>query len=453
MEIALIFLISLLFNFTFRLKWLEDWDSIQFALGIRNFSLINHQPQPPGYPLYIFFAKIINFFFKNETFSLMLLSIFLGSLTLIIFYLLAKNISDKISAVLSVILVTITPVHLLSSISALSDIPGEFFTTFSAFLIYKGRRSIILLLIGSFLSGISLGIRFAGFSTVISLLILVYAFRKSLSNAVRSLMFFLLGTIVWLIPMILITGWGNFIRSYTQHSAYIINHDSFLSYPSFIQRIIQFSKLFIQGYAYFFIPILAFIVYRFAKNKIQLKKFENLFIFIWLFSYLIPLITIYNLEVTRFVLPLLIPIALLFAKAIMGFTRNGVFLGIFTIIVISIFTISFQRVVNLKKTIPPTVAPVLYVKDNFDPKNTILITSFTFRHFQYYAPEFINFWGLDKTPLKLVSKYIIVDFENFTKDTKISKSYNILYEKVFEGPKEIFPRVPKTNLYILTKEE
>src|SRR5262247_2877584 len=32
---------------------LEDIESINFALGLRHFDVANHQPHPPGYPVYI----------------------------------------------------------------------------------------------------------------------------------------------------------------------------------------------------------------------------------------------------------------------------------------------------------------------------------------------------------------------------------------------------------------
>src|SRR6185437_7420261 len=36
---------------------LEDLDSINFALGVRQFDVAKHQPHPPGYPVYIAAAK------------------------------------------------------------------------------------------------------------------------------------------------------------------------------------------------------------------------------------------------------------------------------------------------------------------------------------------------------------------------------------------------------------
>ena len=37
---------------------LEDIDSINFALGLRQFDVANHQPHPPGYPVYIALGRV-----------------------------------------------------------------------------------------------------------------------------------------------------------------------------------------------------------------------------------------------------------------------------------------------------------------------------------------------------------------------------------------------------------
>ncbi|HEV3484359.1 MAG TPA: hypothetical protein VG106_03055, partial [Vicinamibacterales bacterium] len=37
---------------------LEDLDSVNFALGVREFDVAQHQPHPPGYPVYIALARI-----------------------------------------------------------------------------------------------------------------------------------------------------------------------------------------------------------------------------------------------------------------------------------------------------------------------------------------------------------------------------------------------------------
>ena len=59
---------------------LEDLDSINFALGVRQFDVAHHQPHPPGYPVYIALAKAVRAAVPDETRALALLSVVAGAL-------------------------------------------------------------------------------------------------------------------------------------------------------------------------------------------------------------------------------------------------------------------------------------------------------------------------------------------------------------------------------------
>ena len=59
---------------------LEDLDSINFALGIRQFDVAHHQPHPPGYPVFIVIAKAMHAVVPAEATALGLLSVAAGSL-------------------------------------------------------------------------------------------------------------------------------------------------------------------------------------------------------------------------------------------------------------------------------------------------------------------------------------------------------------------------------------
>src|SRR3989344_557491 len=108
-------------------SWLEDWDSVQFALALDDFSLVKHQPHPPGYPLYILLGRIINSYFQNPTLSLTFLSATLGALSVVPFYLLTKKLFDKKTAVLTSLVFISLPVHFVLSEIAISNMPGLFF--------------------------------------------------------------------------------------------------------------------------------------------------------------------------------------------------------------------------------------------------------------------------------------------------------------------------------------
>lgn len=89
--LIVIFLFGFILRIGYLSNWLEDWDSVQFALALHNFSIVDHQPHPPEYPLYILMAKAINFFVNNNTLSLTLLSAIAGAVTIIPFYILLKD--------------------------------------------------------------------------------------------------------------------------------------------------------------------------------------------------------------------------------------------------------------------------------------------------------------------------------------------------------------------------
>ena len=62
---------------------LEDLDSINFALGVRHYDISQHQPHPPGYPLYIGAAKLLHAAGLSEVHALSLLGVLAGGLALL----------------------------------------------------------------------------------------------------------------------------------------------------------------------------------------------------------------------------------------------------------------------------------------------------------------------------------------------------------------------------------
>ena len=55
-SLALIFALA---HVPFLATSLEDIDSVNFALGVRDFDVAKHRPHPPGYPVYIALGKIV----------------------------------------------------------------------------------------------------------------------------------------------------------------------------------------------------------------------------------------------------------------------------------------------------------------------------------------------------------------------------------------------------------
>jgi hypothetical protein len=57
---ALLFLgLAAIFALT-RSRWLDEWDSVNFALALDDFDVARHQPHPPGYAIYVAAGKLVH---------------------------------------------------------------------------------------------------------------------------------------------------------------------------------------------------------------------------------------------------------------------------------------------------------------------------------------------------------------------------------------------------------
>lgn len=446
--LLILVLIGLALRLPFLSLYLEDWDSVQFALGLKSYSIAQHQPHPPGYPLYILLGKIFWQFTRNDTLALTLLSGILGSLATVPLFLLVKKMFDQKTAVLSSILFLIMPISWTLSIVGLTNIPGLFFLLVFIYFLYSFKKSLKNLIFISLLGGLILGVRFTELPIILALLGLVLWKHLSLKRIFISLLFFLLGVSLWMIPVVALTGLDKFLDSYSWIANYVITHDALVG-----KRLESLMFLLQVGYTPYFI------IFGFGTALISLLKKELIrqfrfqFLIVWLLAYVIPLIFIYNLEVPRYTLPLLPPLVILSSTYFTHLIKKNRFLIIILVVIlISLFKQSFSQVNRFYSLTPPTIAAVNYVRENFDPKNTIVIASFTYRQFQYYAPQFLTFYGELTYWGKLTNdKTIIIDYLGL-KDKIDLYNFEVAETKNFSGDKDIFTRIPSVNIYVLKHE-
>jgi 4-amino-4-deoxy-L-arabinose transferase-like glycosyltransferase len=119
---ALIFAGAFLIYFLTRSPGLDEYDSVQFALGIGEFNLWKHQPHPPGYPLYIFLSWLpTRFFGWSPEFSLQFMSCIGGALFVAAWFCIIHTQFGERFAWLLAATLAITPVVWMTSTRALSD--------------------------------------------------------------------------------------------------------------------------------------------------------------------------------------------------------------------------------------------------------------------------------------------------------------------------------------------
>jgi hypothetical protein len=188
---------------------LEDLDSINFALGVRQFDVTHHQPHPPGYPVFILAAKTMHALVPSEARALALVGVFAGALgVLALFALFAafdRRDSDAPAWALGATAVAATaPLYWLTASRPLSDMAGLAASVAiqALTLTATGEAGVV---IASGLSGFAIGLRSQAFWLTVPLLIFVIA-RRARPARVRCAAAFAVGVIAWSVPLVVLTG-------------------------------------------------------------------------------------------------------------------------------------------------------------------------------------------------------------------------------------------------------
>jgi len=66
-------------------------DNVNLAFALEKFDPRIHQPQPPGYPLFVFFARLVNFVFHDAWRAFAAISILVSALSLWLVFLLGRR--------------------------------------------------------------------------------------------------------------------------------------------------------------------------------------------------------------------------------------------------------------------------------------------------------------------------------------------------------------------------
>lgn len=107
---------------------LEDLDSINFALGIRQFDVAHHQPHPPGYPVFMLIAKTVHAVVPAEADALALVSVAGGALGVLALVALFRRLDGSGApvswSVAAVGVAMTTPLYWFTAVRPLSDSSG-----------------------------------------------------------------------------------------------------------------------------------------------------------------------------------------------------------------------------------------------------------------------------------------------------------------------------------------
>jgi len=216
----------LLAHLPFLAPSLEDYDSINFALGLRDFDPARHQPHPPGAPVYIALGRtllaVISSLWPSlgrtevEALTLALWSAVGGAVAIValahVFAAVAPRspIPDPRSPILwATALVAASPLFWIAGLRPMSDLPGLAAALVAQALIFQGRTERRRLVLGALVSGLAAGIRVQTLALTVPLLGLALVEQRRagawwlVSRPIGALA---AGGVIWAVPLVLDSG-------------------------------------------------------------------------------------------------------------------------------------------------------------------------------------------------------------------------------------------------------
>jgi len=100
---------TVLSRWLFQVTLLNNFDAVNYALALGHFDMSLHQPQPPGYPLYILLGRAFNLIFHDHLAALVWLSAVSSGLGVVAIYLVGREMfSRRVGIVAALLLATST---------------------------------------------------------------------------------------------------------------------------------------------------------------------------------------------------------------------------------------------------------------------------------------------------------------------------------------------------------
>lgn len=421
---VVLFSLVFLTRFPFRTRILYDWDSVQFALGMRHFDVSLFQPHPPGYFFYVMSARAVNFLVHDENTSLVLLSILGSAIALYFTFLLGLRMFSKEVAVAATALLFTSPLFWMFGLIGNPDIFDAAFSAWFAYLAWRVLKGEAHLLpYASLLLGIATGFRtgLLIFLGPLWLYVVVKSGKERLiKNFALSAMIVGICICVWLIPSAYLShGMKSYLVSFKQSSASFIETSIFRAGFDGVAANagMLVMSLFFGGLCFFSIHYLLFPLFHLFLSKNKMwggggKSRGTAFGDIWLLPAILFLCFIHN-RYSAFVLFLLPAFFLKTAFLAYAFYSDfhsagkikmakwlffSLFMSVFFLLNIwasSSFIPKFIQYAN-----NDWVRRERFIESHFDKNKTLLVTSFYasgickdcdrnyFRHAMYYLQDY-----------------------------------------------------------------
>ena len=195
--------------------YIEDLDSLRFALSIVDYDVAKLQPHFPAYPVFCCIAKLFYAVTRRYALAFSLIGGLSAFFTIFFTLKIAKISVSTLLGKIVIFVIFMNPLLWLMSNRYMPDAMGVaclvaslYFATAQA----ESRTdtpSAYYGILGFFLAGILMGIRLSYFPLLVPALLL----RLKHPGRLKGIILGTIGVLIWFLPLLLITGWGTLITA------------------------------------------------------------------------------------------------------------------------------------------------------------------------------------------------------------------------------------------------
>lgn len=200
--------LTLLSRLPYRARIPYNWDAVQFALALREYDVVKHQPHPPGYILYVALGRLVNVVARDPTATYVLLAMLFSAATTFVVFFLARAVYDRATALAAASILAVSPLFWFYGAVGLTYAGEALFATVVAYFSFRALRgSVTDAWLAAGYLGIAGGFRQAMlpllFPMWLAAVLLGGRARRALAGGLA-----ILGACVvaWFVPMVWLTG-------------------------------------------------------------------------------------------------------------------------------------------------------------------------------------------------------------------------------------------------------